>query len=147
MKICYFYIESDNLEYDLILDRSWLNRNDVQIVVKEKTIYFGLISLYVKSTEGWSKKTISNIYEVNGAAYASWMRQIKKQNSEIKVFAAFMTDIEKILCLKLNIDSSMLLPEHYCHKLKLFQPNEAEKLSPFWNLDINHRIELKQIDD
>ena len=29
MKICYFYIEGDNLEYDLIFDRLWLNRNDV----------------------------------------------------------------------------------------------------------------------
>ena len=58
-----------------------------------------------------------------------------------------MTDIEKALHSKLNIDSLMLLLKHYCHKLKLFQPNEAEKLSPLQNPDINHRIELKQIND
>ena len=28
-EICYFYIKDDNLEYDLILDRLWLNRNNV----------------------------------------------------------------------------------------------------------------------
>ena len=36
MKTCYFYIKDDNLKYNLILDRLWLNRNDVQIVVKKK---------------------------------------------------------------------------------------------------------------
>ena len=56
------------------------------------------------------------------------MRQTKKQDSGIEVFTAFMIDIEKALCLKLNIDSLMLLPEHYHHKMKLFQLSEAEKL-------------------
>ena len=73
-EICYFYIKNNNLKYDLILNRSWLNRNDVQIVVKEKAIYFGLTSLYVKSTKGQLKKTTLSIYKVNGTAYASWMR-------------------------------------------------------------------------
>ena len=70
-KICYFYIKNNNLEYDLILSRSWLNRNDVQIIIKKKTIYFSLTGLYVKSTEGQSKKTTLNIYKVNDAVYAS----------------------------------------------------------------------------
>ena len=64
--------------------------------------------------------------------YASWMRQARKQDFGIEVFTAFITDIEKALHLKLNVDSSMLLPEHYHHKLKLFQFSEAEKLLPFW---------------
>ena len=71
------------------------------------------------------------------------MRQIKKQNSEIKVFIAFITDIEKALYLNLNIDSLMLLFKHYCHKLKFFQPSEVKKFSPFQSSDINHRIEFK----
>ena len=58
-----------------------------------------------------------------------------------------MADIEKALCLKLNIDPLMLLPEHYCHKLKLFQPSEAEKLLLLQGPGIDHKIELKQIDD
>ena len=41
----------------------------------------------------------------------------------------------------------MLLLKHYYYKLKLFQFNEAEKLLPLQNSDINHRIEFKQIDD
>ena len=57
-----------------------------------------------------------------------------------------MTDIEKALHLKLNIDPLMLLPEHYCHKLKFFQPSEAEKLLLLQGSDIDHRIELKQVD-
>ena len=117
---CYFYIKNNNLKYDLILSRLWLNRNNVQIVVKEKAIYFDLTDLYIKSTESWPKKTTSNIHKINDAAYASWMKQTKKQDSGIKVFTAFMTNIEKALHLKLNINSLMLLPEHYCHKLQLF---------------------------
>ena len=75
------------------------------------------------------------------------MRQIKKQDFEIKVFAVFMTDIEKILHLKLNINSLMLLSEHYCYKLKLFQPSKAEKLSLLQSSGINYKIELKQINN
>ena len=146
MKICYFYIENDNLKYDLILSRLWLNRNDVQIVAKEKAIYFSLTDLYVKSTESQSKKITSNIHKVNGAVYASWMRWVKKQDSGIEIFTAFMTDIEKALHSKLNIDSLMLLLKHYCYKLQLFQSSEAEKLSSLWGPDIDHRIELKQVD-
>ena len=127
-EICYFYIKSDNLEYDLIFDKSWLNRNNVQIVVKKKTIYFNFISLYIKSTENQLKKITSNIYKINDAVYASWIKQIKKQDSEIKVFTAFIINIKKTLCIKLNIDSLILLSEHYHHKLKLFQFSEAEKL-------------------
>ena len=41
----------------------------------------------------------------------------------------------------------MLLPEHYCHKLKLFQLNEAEKFPPLQSSDIDYRIEFKQVDD
>ena len=58
-----------------------------------------------------------------------------------------MTDIEKTLHLKLNINSLMLLLKHYCHKLQFFQFSEAEKLLPLQEPDINHRIELKQVDD
>ena len=71
------------------------------------------------------------------------MKWVKKQDFEIEVFIAFITDIEKILHLKLNINSLMLLFEHYCHKLKLFQFNEAEKLLPLQDSNIDHRIELK----
>ena len=71
------------------------------------------------------------------------MRQAKKQDSKIKVFTAFITDIEKALHLKLNINSSMLLLKHYYHKLKFFQFNEAEKLLLLQGPGINHKIELK----
>ena len=74
------------------------------------------------------------------------MKQTKKQNSRIKIFTAFITDIEKALYLKLNINSLILLPEHYCHKLKLFQLSEVKKFSPLQSSDIDHKIELKQID-
>ena len=57
-----------------------------------------------------------------------------------------MTDIEKVLYSKLNINPSMLLSEHYCYKLQLFQPNEAKKLLPLQKPDIDHRIKFKQID-
>ena len=119
-EICYFYIKGDNLEYNLISGRLWLNRNNVQIIVKKKTIYFGFTNLYVKSTEGQSKKIILSIYEINGTVYASWMKWTKKQNFRIEVFTAFIADIEKTLHLKLNINPLILLPEYYCHKLKLF---------------------------
>ena len=145
IEIYYFYIEGNNLEYDLIFNRLWLNRNDVWIVVKEKAIYFNFTSLYIKSTEGWFKKITSNIYEINDTVYASWMRWVKKQDSEIKVFTTFITDIEKILCLKLNIDSLILLSKHYYHKLKFFQFSEAEKLLPLQESDIDYKIKLKQI--
>ena len=75
------------------------------------------------------------------------MKQIKKQNFKIEIFTVFMTDIEKALHLKLNINSSMLLPEHYHHKLKFFQFSETEKLLPLQSSGIDHRIELKQVDD
>ena len=75
------------------------------------------------------------------------MRWAKKQDSGIEVFTTFITDIEKALHLKLNIDPSMLLLKHYHHKLQLFQLNKAEKLLPLQGSGINHRIKLKQIDD
>ena len=71
----------------------------------------------------------------------------KKQDSEIEVFTAFMTDIEKTLHSKLNIDPSTLLPEHFHHKLKLFQSNEAEKLSPLQEPSIDHKIELEKVNN
>ena len=75
------------------------------------------------------------------------MRQTKKQDFGIKVFTVFITDIEKALHLKLNIDSLILLSEHYCHKLKFFQFSEAEKFLLLQGSGINHRIKLKQIDN
>ena len=40
-----------------------------------------------------------------------------------------------------------MLPKHFYHKLKLFQPSEAEKLSLFQEPDINYRIKLEKIND
>ena len=40
----------------------------------------------------------------------------------------------------------MLLSEYYHHKLQFFQLSEAEKLLPLQGPDIDHRIELKQVD-
>ena len=74
------------------------------------------------------------------------MRQARKQNCKIKVFTIFMTDIEKALYLKLNINLLILLLEHYYHKLKLFQFSEIEKLLLFQRPDIIYRIKFKQID-
>ena len=55
--------------------------------------------------------------------------------------------MEKILHLKLNIDSSTLLSKHFHHKLKFFQPSEAEKFLLLWKPDINYKIKLEKVDN
>ena len=55
IKICYFYIKSNNLEYNLIFNKLWSNRNNVWVVVKKKQ--FILISqIYISRAQKINQK-------------------------------------------------------------------------------------------
>ena len=57
-KICYFYIKNNNFEYNLIFSRSWLNRNNVQIVIKKKQFIL-ILQIYISKAQKINQKRLS----------------------------------------------------------------------------------------
>ena len=63
-EICYFYIKNDNLKYNLIFNRLWLNRNDVQIIAKRKgNLFWFYKSIYQKHKKLIKKDYLKHLWD------------------------------------------------------------------------------------
>ena len=49
-EIYYFYIKSDNLKYNLILNRLWLNKNNIQVIIKKKQFIL-ILQIYISKAQ------------------------------------------------------------------------------------------------
>ena len=66
--------------------------------------------------------------------------------SKVKVFAASLADINKVLSHKTRTDPRTKLPQHYYEFLDVFNRTDAEKLPPLRGKGTDHSIELEKKD-
>ncbi len=63
------------------------------------------------------------------------------------MFSVSITDIEKALTSQKKTDLRTILSDHYYEFLNVFNHTMTEKLSFLRREDIDHQIELKEIDE
>ena len=75
---------------------------------------------------------------MNAATFASLLRKSRDLEAKVRIFAAFIADINKALALKKLVDVRALLPKHYQSYYELFNPKEAVKLPPYRGLGVDY---------
>lgn len=141
----FLYIVPQIDSYDMILGIPWMQKNKVLLSGDKHTLMLGATGTLVHSNKeaiGDARKA----YPISAAAFTATVRQYRKENRQVHVFAASLADIEKALRPKTYKDPTPLLPPQYHDFLQLFDPIESQKLPPLRGKGIDHAIELVQED-
>ncbi len=87
-------------------------------------------------------------YIIMSATFFSNLIQKKEEKQKkIEMFSANMINIERALISQKKTDSRTILFDHYHEFLNVFDHTMTEKLSFLREEDIDHQIELKEIDE
>jgi hypothetical protein len=101
VKTMWAYILKGEEEYDLILGRLWMNKNEVTIAPAKRSMYIYSSKIRVRSREGWWLKF--RIKSISATTFkAIWGKA--EVNLDVQIFAASMADIEKALKKKVLTD-------------------------------------------
>jgi len=151
----WLYVFDTHTDYDLILGRPWMNKNDVTIATKKNTMYIHVSRTRVKSTEGRSPHNRHDIGLVllDAPAFSMHIRQAaspenkkKPEGERTHVFTATMADIDKALRGKTRIDPRTVLPDdpEYLKRLHIFDEVAANELPPHRGPGVDLTINLEK---
>jgi hypothetical protein len=141
------YITPSTYKYDMILGKTWLEDVGGIIKSKERILLMERYNVTVRSTE---VLTPLDCYPVSATAFQYHVRKSRKKDSGIQVFAASMKDIQKALKPKTQMTVQEVegaLPKYLQSYVKLFVPEEGNKLPPHRGPKVDHTIELNKVDD
>ena len=79
--------------------------------------------------------------------FSNLIQKREEKQKKIEVFSANMINIERALISQKKTDSRTILFDHYHEFLNVFDHTMTEKLSFLREEDIDHQIELKEIDE
>ncbi|XPS94913.1 hypothetical protein M3J09_004211 [Ascochyta lentis] len=137
------YVLDGEREYDLILGRPWMDKNEVTIAPAKKSLFIHSSRTRVRSREGARPNQLPK--PVSPELYQA-LRKRSKTDRNIELFSASMADIQKALKKKELTDPRDLLPEFLKDEFRTFMKEEADKLAPHRGSDIDHAIELIEQD-
>ena len=137
------YVLDGEREYDLILGRPWMDRQRVSIAPAKKSVYIHATQTRVRSKEGLRPGLTPRW--VSPELYQALHKRSRKDHN-IEVFAASLADIQKALKKKTPVDPRLLLPDYLKSEFKTFMKEEADKLAPHRGPDIDHAIELIELE-
>ncbi|XPS95993.1 hypothetical protein M3J09_005273 [Ascochyta lentis] len=137
------YVLDGEREYDLILGRPWMDKNEVTIAPAKKSLFIYSSRTRVRSREGACPNQLPK--PVSPELYQA-LRKRSKTDRNIELFSASMADIQKALKKKELTDPRDLLLEFLKDEFRTFMKEEADKLAPYRGSDIDHAIELIEQD-
>ncbi|KAF9700524.1 hypothetical protein EKO04_001724 [Ascochyta lentis] len=137
------YVLDREREYDLILGRPWMDKNEVTIAPAKKSLFIHSSRTRVRSREGARPNQLPK--PVSPELYQA-LRKRSKTDRNIELFSASIADIQKALKKKELTDPQDLLPEFLKDEFRTFMKEEADKLAPHRGSDIDHAIELIEQD-
>jgi len=79
--------------------------------------------------------------------FMNLIQKKEKTQKKIEMFSVSMTDIKKVLILQKKTDLRTILFDHYHEFLNVFNHIMTEKLLPLREEDIDHQIELKEMNE
>ena len=139
------YVIEGEKEYNLILRRLQIDKQDVTLALKKKLLYIQATQTRVQSQEG--KRPLSILQCIGAEAYQIQQKRSRKDLS-VQVFAALIRDIKKALkkAKKALVDPQTVLLQYLQSKYKTFIKEEADKLLLHYRLAINYAINLVRKD-
>jgi len=79
--------------------------------------------------------------------FTNLIQKKEEKQKKIEMFSVSMTDIEKVLISQKKTDLRTIIFDHYHDFLNVFDHTMTEKLPFLRKEDINHQIELKEMNE
>jgi len=79
--------------------------------------------------------------------FTNLIQKKEKKQKKIEVFSVSMINIEKALTSQKKTDLRTILSDYYHEFLNVFDCTMTEKLSLLREKDINHQIELEEVNE
>jgi len=153
----FLYVIPNQQDYDIILGLPWMNSQNVVLAPSCTELKIGISNIILwneNQAQTFSKEHQQllmerfpqiNCVSVSAPSFNCLMYKLHR-GDPIKIFAASIADIDKMLKPKVMIDPKEKLPkEHHCY-LKLFCCTLADRLPPQCP-GIDHRITLEKTPD
>jgi transposase InsO family protein len=139
----FLYVIPNQLSYDIILGKPWMEDEDVVISPRKARIHIRSSGTRVWS-ENFRDRLIPNINcsQINASTFVAYAQRSRREKS-IQMFKISLQDIEKALSQKKTNDFYSKLPTQYQEFLSLFDPKVANQLPPHRE-GIDHEIRLQQ---
>ena len=141
MEKMWLYISEGEKEYDIILGRPWMSKNNVQIAPAQASILIGISNLKITSKESLPPLPIKG---TSAQGFQALIHRNKRLFNDARIFAASMADIEKALAVKQQVDPRTKLPRSLQDLYHHFLKEEADKLPPHRGPGIDLAIEIKE---
>jgi len=94
-----------------------------------------------------SAKDKFNYIMMSAMFFSNLIQKKEKKQKKIEVFSASIINIKKALTSQKKTDLRTILLSHYHEFLNVFDHMMTEKLSLLREEDINHQIELKEMNE
>ncbi len=142
----FFYIVFKIAFYNLILDLSWMKQN--KIILNADKVFFTIkfTETIIQNREA-SAESEFNYVMMLAMFFTNLIQKKEEKQKKIEVFSVSMTDIEKVLTSQKKTDLRTILFDYYHKFLNVFNHTMTEKLSFLRKEDINHQIELKEMNE
>ncbi len=142
----FFYIVFKLAFYDLILSLSWMKQNEIILNANRAFLTIEFTETVIQNRKAPAEGEFN--YMIMSATFFSNLIQKKEEKQKkIEMFSANMINIERALISQKKTDSRTILFDHYHEFLNVFDHTMTEKLSFLREEDIDHQIELKEIDE
>jgi len=142
----FFYIVSKIVFYDLILGLSWMKQNKIILNVGEVFLTIEFTETIIWNREA-SAKSEFNYVMMSATFFTNLIWKKEEKQKKIEVFLISMINIEKVLTSQKKTDLRTILSDHYHEFLNVFNHTMTEKLPPLREEDIDHQIELKEVNE
>jgi len=123
-----------------------MKQNKVILNVDKASLTIEFTETIIQNKEA-SAKSKFNYVMMSAMFFTNLVQKKEEKQKKIEVFLISMTDIEKVLTSQKKTDSRTILSDHYHEFLNVFNHMMTEKLSPLRREDINHQIELKEVNE
>ena len=140
----FFYIIPEQKD-EVLLGRTWMNREDVVLYPSKGLLHIGSQDHWVKERDPDHRER----YELQrqpAATFAGLVRRARREKQDqrgLRIFSASLADIEKALAPKKKTDAREKLPRHYHEYLSVFDRGQADRLPPHRH-GSDHKIVLER---
>ncbi len=142
----FFYIVSKLAFYDLILGLSWMKQNKVILNADRAFLMIEFTETIIQNREA-SAESEFNYVMMSATFFTNLIWKKKEKQKKIEVFSVSMINIKKALISQKKTDLRTILSDHYHEFLDVFDCTMTEKLPLIKREDIDHWIELEEIDE
>ncbi len=121
-----------------------MKQNEIILNVDRVFLTIEFTETVIQNKEALTEDKFNHIMMLT-TFFSNLIQKKEEKQKKIEMFSTSITDIEKVLTSQKKTDLRTILLSHYYKFLNVFNCTMTEKLSLLKEEDMNHQIELKEV--